>query len=360
MLRNKNENNKMRKFFAFTLFLLTLLTACKDDNPPPDPIPDVLGKGIYIVNEGNFNSANASLTYYQTGAKETIQQLFFKQNNTPLGDVAQSITIHGEKAYIVVNNSGVVYVIDRRTGKFEDKITGLVSPRHLLFVSEQKAYISDLSSPELSVVDMESLTVSGKIDLGRSSEEMVKTGNKVFVANWSALNQIVPNNLIMVVNSEEDRLIDSITVGIEPNSMCLDKDGKLWVLCSGGFDNQEKPSLWQIDPLFRKVIYTMKFPEINSSPTSLVINKKGDVLYFIDRIIYRAAINTTGIIPEPFIQSYAELPYQLAIDPRNDEIYLCDALDYTRNGFVYRFNPQGKIMDTIQAGIIPGAIGFND
>jgi len=350
----------MKKTNAIILILLLFVASCHKDNLPPEPNPDELGKGIFIINEGNYNSGNASLTYYESETKKTTNQLFYKQNNAPLGDVAQSITVYGERAYIVANNSGLIYIINRKTAKYEGKITDLVSPRHILFIDDNKAYISDLSSSKLTIINPQDFTILGKIEIGRTSEEMLKIGDEVFIANWSAYNQSKTNNQIMIVNSLQDILIDSITVGIEPNSMVIDKNGMLWVLCSGGFENTEKASLWQINPAERKVLQTIVFPDINNSPTALEINKEGDRLYFINQSVFRMSINETQIPTEPFIQGVAELSYAISVDKQNNEIYLSDVLDYTRNGLVYHFNPEGQILDTISAGIIPGCIGFNN
>ena len=348
----------MKKINLILLIFLLFTAACKKDDPKPDG-PDELGSGIFIVNEGNFNSGNASLTYYETETKKTINKLFYQQNNAPLGDVAQSITIRGERAFIVINNSGLIYVINRKTAKFEGKITGMVSPRFLSFINDNKAYVSDLSSSKITIVNPKQFSILGKIEIGRTSEEMRVIGSEVFVANWSAYNQTKLNNQVLIINSLQNVLIDSITVGIEPNSMEIDKNGDLWVLCSGGFLNTEKPSLWQINPVQRKVLQTIEFPDINSAPTELEINKEGDELFFINQSIFRMSINDKQIPGEAFIQDVAELPYRLYIDKQNDEIYLTDALDYTRNGLVYHFNAAGLILDTISAGIIPGNIGFN-
>lgn len=226
-------------------------------------------------------------------------------------------------------------------------------------VNEQKAYVSNLSYSRLTIVNLEEYSILGEIEIGRSSEEMVKLGDEVFVANWSAYNQTKTNNKVMVINSQLDVLVDSITVGIEPNSQVIDKDGKLWVLCSGGFENIEKPTLWRVDPVNRQILQKFEFQNINSSPTELETSMEKDTLYFINESVFKMAILDTELPQIPFINNYAELAYRLAIDPRNNDIYLTDALDYTRNGFVYHFSAEGQILDTIVAGIIPSNIGFN-
>ena len=51
--------------------------------------------------------------------------------------------------------------------------------------------------------------------------------------------------------------------------------------------------------------------------------------------------------------------YALGIDPVKNEIYVSDALDYTQNGIVYRYNTTGSLISSFEVGIIPGCFGFN-
>ena len=50
----------------------------------------------------------------------------------------------------------------------------------------------------------------------------------------------------MVVDNAADIVTDSIEVGYEPESMVIDRNGTLWVLCNGGWQGTFADSLQSI------------------------------------------------------------------------------------------------------------------
>ena len=46
---------------------------------------------------------------------------------------------------------------------------------------------------------------------------------------------------------------------------------------------------------------------------------------------------------------------RVSIDPNTSEVYVADAIDYQQKGIVYRYSPEGELLDEFRAGIIPGA-----
>lgn len=349
----------MKKTILLGLALSLLFVSCKKDNPEPQPVFSLVN-GVFILNQGNFTAGNASLSYFQNEGEKLYNDLFFEVNGVPLGDVAQSITIDSATAYIVVNNSGFIYVIDSKTVEYQAKISGLTSPRYMTIVNHGKAYVSDLYSTAISIVDINSNQVTGAIEVGRSTEEMALIGSEVFAANWSGYGQTLRNDKILVINTFHDQLVDSISVGLEPNSMVIDKNGYLWVLCSGGYLNEEIPTLLKIDAPNRHILETFTFDDINTSPDNLEINGAGDSLFFLNRGIFRMAISDAYLPGSAFIEE-GDTKYfiYLGVDPHNGNIYTSDALDYSQNGFVYRYNASGNLLTQLSVGIIPGPFGFN-
>ncbi len=338
--------------------LAILLTSCTKETAPPTA-PTFQKPGVFIVNEGNFTTGNASLTWYQPEKDSVTQDAFYAVNKVPLGDVANYMTSYKDKGFIVVNNSGIVYVINLETGAFLGKISGLTSPREILILDDNHAWVSDLYNKHLSVVDLHTYEVTGIIALqGRTSESMVRIGEKVFINNWSKLNQIPTNNMVLVLDAATGTITDSITVSREPNSMVVDANHKLWVLCSGGYDNAEYPALYQINPNSDSIEKKLTFPNKNTNPFSLGINGAGNKLWFLNEDIYKMDITDSQLPDTPWVTSGSNNFYSLGVRPDQESVYVSDALDYVRNGNIYVYSASGALTGSFEAGIIPGNFCF--
>lgn len=362
------------------LIIPVILFSCEDPEKPsgkdkPDiPVPEVLAnRGLLILNEGNFMYGNASLTWYNIVTGKTEGNVFQRQNDIPLGDVAQSANIYKGELFIVLNNSGKVIVVN--FGKYPDsfafeftrKVTGLTSPRYISFIDSSKAYISDLYARSISVIDPESLSLIKTINLNNGNpdfyqhptEQLIRFKNFVFTNCYSF------DDKVLVIDTETDQLTDSISVLRQPNSMVLDRFGKLWVLCDGGYDGsvyeKSQAGLLRIDAETR-VVEKIFILEEGTWPMELSINGGADTLYFINRDVWRMPALSDRLPEYPLITALTDsgnrLFYGLGIDPYSSEIYVSDAVDHIQNGVVYRYNPAGVVMDTIPAGIIPGFMLF--
>ena len=105
----------MRKNRLFLLMALSaLMFSCKPDKPV-NPSEFNIGSGLLVLNEGNFQYSNASLSFYDIQADTVCNNLFYKVNDAPLGDVAESMALVDGKLYIVVNNSNYIYKVDAKT-----------------------------------------------------------------------------------------------------------------------------------------------------------------------------------------------------------------------------------------------------
>ncbi len=351
----------MKNNILWLLILLLGFSACTklDDDKPIIPINAQLGKGFFVLNQGNFTSGNASLSFFNEDSLKITNSMFYRLNGSPLGDVAQSITFWNDEAFLVVNNSAYVYVIDSKTGIFKRRIAELESPRNMLIIDQNKAYLSDFQLKGLFVFNPITMEPLGIIETGKTTEAMALVGEEVFVSNWSSYNQTTQNNTIQVIDTRFDKLVDSIEVALEPNSMVVDKNQKIWVLCSGGFMNEEVPALFRIDPVTRSIEKRFNFPSIESSPEQLKINAAADRIYFINKDIFSMQITDDQIPESPIISSGSHSFFALGLHPTNNTVLVSDAGNYVQNGWVFRYQDDGILIDSAQAGLIPGYFGFN-
>jgi hypothetical protein len=63
------------------------------------------------INEGAFGQGNGSISFLNTDSNTFSEDLYFAANNLPLGDVAQSISLYDNRAFIAVNNSQKMEVV---------------------------------------------------------------------------------------------------------------------------------------------------------------------------------------------------------------------------------------------------------
>ncbi len=349
-------------FLFMVLMAMLLVTSCKDDFGEVNKgvTKYTGGNGLFVVNEGNFGQGNGSVSFINPDSLYVENEIFRAANDRPLGDVAYSMQIIGDEAWVVVNNSARIEVLNLKDLSSVATIDGFESPRFILPVNDRKAYVSDFSATALSIINLQDYSVTGSIPLGHSSENIIETSGKVFVTFWSNYGfEGQMNNRVMVIDPDLDLVTDSIGVGREPNSMVVDNQGMLWVLCSGGFMGDELPSLWRIDPANNGVVANFQFPELNSSPNSLCINGSGDTLFFLNQGVYRMPANAAQLPAEPLITETEHLFYTLAVQPATSHIYTSDAIDYQQRGLVLHYLPDGSFQNSFRAGIIPGKLVFN-
>lgn len=336
------------------LLVLTIFSSCKKEN---DNIQNTISSnGFFIVCEGNFTWGNSSLCYYDENLKQIQSDIFYKANQIPLGDVAMDMKIINEKGFITINNSGIIYVIDPQTAKHIATISGLISPRYLLPIDNNTAYVSDLYSKDITIINTQTYQKIGSVNIGSSTETMVKWQNKVFVCSWSF------KRTVYVIDITQNTCIDSITVGLQPNSIVLDKNGYLWVLCDGGYEGNpaghEKPSLWKINPNNNQVVKHFIFNSITYPARTLTLNSTYDTLYYINHDVFRMSINDTILPLQPFILAGNANFYSISIHPTKPWIIINDAKNYTSNGEMNIYNSQGALISKHTVGIIPRTICY--
>jgi len=352
----------MRKLHYIILAIMVMAFAsCKKENKPVvNPPVSSDAKGVFILNEGSFTYANSSLSFYDKEADTVGNNLFFKANGSPIGDVGQSLALYNGSLYIVVNNSKYIYKVDAKTLKFQAKLEGFTSPRDIYSLGDGTAYVSDLQRGGLWLIDLEKMEHKQFIETGNSTEAMVRVGDELFVSNWS--NYYVPNssnNSVQVIDTKTNTLVATITVPQEPNAMVVDKNDNIWVLCSGGYNpGEQEPALVCIDAAKREIVKRFDFVAGNDYPDGLAIDGEGETLYFLNGgygalNVYKMSIDATQVPENPFIAADGRVFYNVAVDPENGDVYVTNAKNYVQNGDVSRYSKDCELLSKFTVGIVP-------
>jgi hypothetical protein len=323
--------------------------------------------GVFIVNEGPFNSGTGTIGFFERSSKTMTNSIFEKVNNRPLGNIVQSISFHNNKGYIVVNNANKIEVVEEGTFESVAAIENLPMPRYFLGISQEKAYVScwGTTQGEIKIIDLNSNTISGSIPLiTTGADGMVKIGNKVFVVSTGGFGS---NNRISVIDAANDQLIGQIISEYNPNSILTDSQGKLWVSCSGKkvydpntwaiiTDQSTNGAILQINPDNHYIIKRFEFENIYDSPSNLTISQDGNNLYYLLGFgVFRLGINDNQLPEQPII---AASFYGLGFDPSTEYLHAADAGNFTSAGKMLRYTANGVPVDTFSVGIVPNSFYF--
>ena len=347
-----------------TLFLLCLLPilflACEDQDEPSPVMTGLFqkGDGVFVINEGGFNFGNASIDYYDFESEDKQSEIFKSINEEALGDVLQSFTIVDDLGYLVLNNSGKIEVVRMDSFHHVQTISGFNSPRQLLAIHSEEAYVSDLYASAITRINLKTGDQVGTIPFPGWSESMILLNGLVYVSNpWDRREDATSN--VYVIDPQIHQIIDSISVGYDPSAMVVDANQKLWVFCRGNEAATAFGGLYQIDPFNQTVLKSMAFTDFNHSfAPRLVMNNLGTELFYLKEDVFQVAIDAVVLPSTPLIAASGRLFYGLAIDPHNNSFWIADAIDFQQQGRILNYTLDGNVVTEFTGGVIPAGFLF--
>lgn len=362
--------NKLSIVLGILLMSSILFISCTKDDPEPiPPLADAgYANGVFIVNEGPFQTGTGTITYMNRNGSGKVDNIFQQANNLiPLGNIVQSMNVdyfNSGNAFIAVNNANKIEVVSLKTFQQIETIEDINSPRYIVFTPFGEAFVSCWDNT-IKVISINTYKKVDEINLGTGPEKMLYSSinEQLWVLNQGGFSV---DSTISIINVQNHELITTLDVYAKPTGILKDKNDHVWVLCSGngwngfpGLDDTEGHLLC-IDSESHTILKDFAFPSTSVHPEKLVINSMGNELFYnsIDGI-YKFGIDDTTLQTEPFI-ARPYMFYGLGFDNLANFIYASDPLDYAQDGLVYRYDAiNGSVIDSIQAGIIPGEFYFN-
>ena len=345
----------MKSLSILTLATLLFIVGCSKENNPVTPPPQT-AKGMYILNEGNFNRANSTLTLFYPDSNRTYDNVYESVNGKKLGDTGNSITLFQDRAYIVMNGSNKIEVINAETQKWIATIAcpAGASPRHIAITSESKAYISNLYDNSVSIVDLKNYSITGKISVGANPEEMLLAGTKLYVTN----SGFGKGRTITVIDVVTDQVKSTLTVGDNPIHIRKLNDAQTVALCGGDYGDFNDPNDDTPGKIFFISLTTASITDsllIGGHPFEMAIDGAKNLYTIGSEGVIKINLISKTIVSTKFITGNL---YTLAYDAKRDRLLVTDPKDYLQPGTVNIYTMNGTLQSSFTAGVNPGWIAF--
>lgn len=352
------------KKFRFLLPLVVMMAgmaSCKKDDVKNEA-PKVT-TGVYVLSEGLLNDGNTMLTYYDLEANKATTDYYEGVNGSKLGDTGNDLLLYGGKMYIVVNESSNVRIIDAQTAKsikmieFENSAGVDRKPRYAVGYKNM-VFVSAWDN-SVSVIDTTTLEIIKTITVGTNPEQMVVSGDNLYVANGGGLTPPDYDSTISVISLSSLTELRRIKVGLAPSCMAADSANNIYVGCNGDY-GARGPKLVKVNTISQSVV--------KSVDTAV-----GKIRYF-DGYLYATGgwlgsayvrkLNLTDFtqVSSNFVTDGTEImmAYALNIDANTGDVWVGDGKNYITSGEVFCFGQDGrkKRNFSITPGLNPNTVVF--
>lgn len=346
------------KHLLISILAIIIFACSKDEDATPT---GKYSSGVFISNEGQFQTGTGTVSFFNRETKTVENDIFQTVNNRPLGNILQSLEIHNDKAYLVVNNAKKVEVVQAWDFKEVGTIQGLEMPRHFVGIDDKKGYVSQWGiggiDGSVKVIDLQTNTIIKTMAVGKGAEKMLKVDNKVYV---SCNGGFASDNRVFVIDTQKDEVSATINTPDSPNGLVLDASNKIWVSCSGRSQWNGMASvtvspaqLIRLNPATNQIEQSFAFERHGLG--NLVINSGKNLLFYSQngRVFSQninAGINTNPLISRSF--------YGLGYDTNTDMLYAAVGGNFSSNSKFIRFNVSGVAIDSMNVGVAPNGFYF--
>lgn len=343
----------MKQFFKFsTLSLIILLgfSSCSSDSDDRVVIPNGDFENGYIVsNEGNFTDSNASVSFITNDLIEKTDMVFKSINGDDLGDVLQCIAFDGDYAFLVINYSNKIEVVNRYTFKRIVTLTEHIKGPRYAVVKNGKLYVTNSGMKSVEVFDAKSFDHITTIDVNRSVEEIKEANGMLYVMNAS----YGTGKDITIIDTNTNEVIKTISVQDGLNSIEID-NGILYAL--------HKTGITKINTSNNEIIGEIPLADGLTNVSKLEISDNH--IYFISGSkIFKYSTDVTVLANTELVDTkVSDGQYNIGygFSVVGNRIFYSDVKGFTANSEVKVYDLDGKFLKSFTAGMGVNAVYGNN
>lgn len=314
---------------------LLLFAACHKDLGPQavngqQVVPD--SNAVIIVNEGNFQWANASIGRYNPDLDLYQDGLFLEANGQVLGDVIQEAHKIGGRYYLVMNGSNEL-IICSSDWKIEKRIAGQSAPYRLWFWEDQIC-LSDYYQSKLWILDLD----------GNLKSEIPLSGAPKTLLDWQGNLIMAHQRKLEILKAGHSTTQNLLNLSTDLQALVSVEEQLFLALADGRIMRWAHPdsSLQSVDSL-----------AVLSD--ALVTAGNGFYSYTGDSIFRHTAANQFK--GQGLCAIATENYYGLDWNAASHTLYLFDARQYVQPHRVSRIDgASGDLLNDFEAGALPNGL----
>lgn len=332
-----------------------------DDSQPVNP-PTLIGENLIVCNEGNWQSDNGQLSYYDGAAGVLTNKWFRQVNGSKLGDTPNDIIqVNDTLIAIAVNWSNIIQYIHpdgTACGATENVPNNrrMCADGNYLYITSyaHKCGNQTFEKGYVAKIDVKTKQVVATCEVGWEPEGVRLYEGKLYVANtggYAFSENHAYETTVQVVDAETMKSIKTIDTGCINLYGEMSQAGQYLCINSCGDYYNVKPKTVIVDCKTDKVS-TFDFPcTYNTTDGKLFYTVGSEFSYNTGAYVYQIkTINPEtkevkdGIFCEAITQKIKEItsPYELYISPYTQNVYFTDAGSYASAGYLYGYTKEGE------------------
>ena len=333
-----------------------------DDITPEIPKPEIIGENLIICNEGNWQSDNGQLSYYDGTAGVLTNKWFRQVNGSKLGDTPNDIVqVNDTLIAIAVNWSNIIQYIHpdgTACGATENVPNNrrMCADGNYLYITSyaHKCGNQTFEKGYVAKIDVKTKQVVATCEVGWEPEGVRLYEGKLYVANtggYAFSEGHEYETTVQVVDAETMKSIKTIDTGCINLYGEMSQAGQYLCINSCGDYYNVKPKTVIVDCKTDEVS-TFDFPcTYNTTDGKLFYTVGSEFSYNTGAYVYQIkTINPEtkevkdGIFCEAITRKIKEItsPYELYISPYTKNVYFTDAGSYASAGYLYGYTKEGE------------------
>ena len=360
-MKSRVENKIL---WVWVMLLSLFFAACSDENGEENVIPkrEVIGENLIICNEGNWQSDNGQLSYYDGTAGVLTNKWFRQVNGSKLGDTPNDIIqVNDTLIAIAVNWSNIIQYIHpdgTACGATENVPNNrrMCTDGNYLYITSYAHQCGNQTFEKgyVAKIDVKTKQVVATCEVGWEPEGVRLYEGKLYVANtggYAFSENHAYETTVQVVDAETMKSIKTINTGCINLYGEMSQAGQYLCINSCGDYYNVKPKTVIVDCKTDEV-KTFDFPATYNSTDGDVFYtvgsefsyNTGEYVYSIKTINPKTQEVKDGIFCEAITQKIKEItsPYELYISPYTKNVYFTDANSYGSAGYLYGYTKEGQ------------------